>query len=126
MSNSEDDTEELKKGWRWWLFKYIGPKDVQMLVDMIDDLRTKSPQKEITIYPAGVFTLHVRYVDESGVDPQPFHFRTMQERHAFEQGLHMGMNMEGDSMGQLSAQDLQILDEMQEKSTHSDPEGSTH
>jgi len=110
MSNSK-----LKKGIRWWIFKFFGPQEVQSLVKHIDKM-TNDGEYEITIYSVGEFKFSI--MTSMGEKQSVLIFDTSQERQAFSNGLNYGVKLLGGDAQFISQEDAEILDNIQKKSTH--------
>lgn len=105
---------ENKKGLRWMIFKLFGPREVQSLIDHIDNLTQNG--SDIVIIPTGDYEFHVK--TSSHHEVEPLIFSTLLERTAFQQGMNYGIGMMGGSTSVISKEEYDALDSMEKKSTH--------
>ena len=105
---------ENKRGLRWRIFKLFGPREVQNLINHIDDMTQDG--SDIVIIPTGEFEFNIK--TSSHHDIKPLVFSTLLERTAFQHGMNFGIEMLGGSTSTLSKDEYDALDSMEKKSTH--------
>lgn len=102
---------ENKKGLRWLVFKWFGPKDVQNLINYIDNMNgLPESSGAIAIYPLGEYCFNVKTSNND--DLEPLIFPTPQERASFQLGLSYGVGLMGGSTASLTQEDFETINEM--------------
>ncbi len=102
---------ENKKGLKWLIFRWFGPREVQNLINYIDDMNDLPESNgEIAIYPLGEFLFSVKTSNED--DLEPLTFPTPQERASFQVGLSYGVGLMGGSTAAITKEDHDIIEEM--------------